>query len=233
MRSPGNSTLVGPAGAQAIHGMLEGAQEKVTGVVATAIGLVTMVRRGNHHPGRAAGRPRPHLAGAAPPRQRHPDHAARACAVVRPHPRHRLPVVDLTGRERRDRRVPGVSRVLLSGDRAVLLQAWDYAFSVAAVTILFAMLYKWLPNVSIAWGDVWSGAFTTAVLFSAGRVAIGVYLGHSAMASAYGAAGTLIVLLLWLYLLGPGPAARRRIPPAFTRSFGRELGTWRWTPAGL
>ena len=81
----------------------------------------------------------------------------------------------------------------------MLLQAWDYAFSVAVITILFAMLYKWLPNVSIAWSDVWTGALTTAVLFSAGRIAIGVYLGRSAVASAYGAAGTLIVLLLWLY----------------------------------
>jgi membrane protein len=61
------------------------------------------------------------------------------------------------------------------------------------------MLYKWLPNVQIAWKDVWIGAFITAVLFSAGRFAIGLYLGRSALASAYGAAGTLVVLLLWLY----------------------------------
>jgi len=61
------------------------------------------------------------------------------------------------------------------------------------------MLYKWLPNVPIAWKDVWMGAFITAILFSAGRFAIGLYLGRSAIASAYGAAGTLAVLLLWLY----------------------------------
>jgi membrane protein len=61
------------------------------------------------------------------------------------------------------------------------------------------MLYKWLPNVPIAWKDVWMGAFITAILFGAGRYAIGLYLGRSAIASAYGAAGTLVVLLLWLY----------------------------------
>jgi membrane protein len=72
-------------------------------------------------------------------------------------------------------------------------------FSVAAATVLFAMLYKWLPNVPIAWEDVWIGAFITAILFTAGRFAIGIYLGGSAIASAYGAAGTLAVLLLWLY----------------------------------
>jgi len=61
------------------------------------------------------------------------------------------------------------------------------------------MLYKWLPNVPIAWKDVWMGAFITAILFSAGRLVIGLYLARSAIASAYGAAGTLAVLLLWLY----------------------------------
>jgi membrane protein len=61
------------------------------------------------------------------------------------------------------------------------------------------MLYKWLPSVFIAWPDVWIGAFITAVLFTVGRFGIGGYLGRSAIASAYGAAGTLVVLLLSLY----------------------------------
>jgi membrane protein len=71
--------------------------------------------------------------------------------------------------------------------------------SLAVVTVLVAMLYKWLPNAAIAWRDVWIGALTTAVLFSVGQIAIGFYLGRSAIASAYGAAGALVVLLLWLY----------------------------------
>jgi len=85
------------------------------------------------------------------------------------------------------------------GAELLFLQMANLVFSLGAVTVLFAMLYKWLPNVPIAWKDVWLGAFITALLFSAGRIAIGVYLGRSAIASAYGAAGTLIVLLLWLY----------------------------------
>jgi membrane protein len=80
-----------------------------------------------------------------------------------------------------------------------LLYLWNPVLSVGAITVLFAMLYKWLPNVRIAWKDVWMGAFITAILFSAGRFAIGLYLGRSAISSAYGAAGTLAVLLLWLY----------------------------------
>lgn len=79
------------------------------------------------------------------------------------------------------------------------LPLWTLLGSVAVVTLLFAMLYKGLPNVSIAWTDVWTGAFVTAVLFTAGRFVIGAYLGGSAIASAYGAAGALAVLLLWLY----------------------------------
>ena len=71
--------------------------------------------------------------------------------------------------------------------------------SLMVITVIFAMLYKWLPNLPIAWRDVWLGAFATAILFEIGRVLIGLYLGRSAVASAYGAAGTIVVLFLWLY----------------------------------
>ena len=75
----------------------------------------------------------------------------------------------------------------------------DFVLAVMIFTALFAMLYKWLPNVRIAWPDVWIGALTTSVLFNLGRLAIGAYLGRSATASAYAAAGSVLVLLLWLY----------------------------------
>jgi len=91
------------------------------------------------------------------------------------------------------------SQAYLPGAAVLLLPLWNTIFSLAAATVLFAMLYKWLPSVSIAWPDVWIGAFTTAVLFTLGRFAIGVYLGGTAIASTYGAAGTLVILLLWLY----------------------------------
>lgn len=80
-----------------------------------------------------------------------------------------------------------------------LLLVVNIVFSLLVITVMFAMLYKWLPNVPIAWRDVWLGAFATAVLFEVGRVLIGLYLGRSAVASAYGAAGTVVVLFLWLY----------------------------------
>lgn len=81
----------------------------------------------------------------------------------------------------------------------LVLQICNYVFSLAVITLLVAMLYKWLPNVPIAWKDVWIGALITALLLSAGQMAIGLYLGQTAMASIYGAAGTMVILLLWLY----------------------------------
>jgi membrane protein len=87
----------------------------------------------------------------------------------------------------------------LSVTNATLVFLLDFVVALAAFTVLFAMLYKFLPHVRIAWRDVWGGALVTAVLFNVGRLAIGFYLGHSAVASTYAAAGSFVVLLLWLY----------------------------------
>jgi len=71
--------------------------------------------------------------------------------------------------------------------------------SFAFVTLLFAMIYKVLPDVEIAWSDVWVGAGVTALLFTAGKHLIGLYLGRFGVTSAYGAAGSVVVILLWVY----------------------------------
>jgi membrane protein len=83
--------------------------------------------------------------------------------------------------------------------QALLLRTLNLLVSVAAYSVLFAMLFKFLPNVRLSWHDVWRGALVTAVLFSLGQLAIGFYLGRSATTSAYAAAASLLVLLLWLY----------------------------------
>ncbi|VTT96863.1 Ribonuclease BN OS=Gloeocapsa sp. PCC 7428 GN=Glo7428_4543 PE=4 SV=1: Virul_fac_BrkB [Gemmataceae bacterium] len=70
---------------------------------------------------------------------------------------------------------------------------------VVVVTVLFALIYKFLPDAVIAWRDVWFGAAVTAVMFSLGKFLIGLYLGRAGVGSAYGAAGSLAVLLVWLY----------------------------------
>ena len=69
----------------------------------------------------------------------------------------------------------------------------------ASIACLFAVIYKVLPQAPLTWGDAWFGALFTAGLFSLGKYAIGLYLGSSAVASSFGAAGSLIALLLWIY----------------------------------
>jgi membrane protein len=80
-----------------------------------------------------------------------------------------------------------------------LLQAANFAVSLALVTVLFAMLYRILPDTWVAWTDVWTGAAVTALLFSIGKLLIGLYLGHTSPSSAFGAAGSVVVFLLWVY----------------------------------
>jgi membrane protein len=75
----------------------------------------------------------------------------------------------------------------------------DLGSSLVIFTVLFAVMFKVLPDVTTAWRDVWLGAFVTAVLFAVGKVLLGLYLGRASVTSTYGAAGSLIVLLLWVY----------------------------------
>jgi membrane protein len=80
-----------------------------------------------------------------------------------------------------------------------ILSILNFAVSLALLSVLFAAIYKVLPDRAIAWGDVIVGAVVTALLFTIGKTLIGWYLGSSAIASSYGAAGGLIVLLFWVY----------------------------------
>ena len=80
-----------------------------------------------------------------------------------------------------------------------LLQLINFLVSFAIVTLLFAMIYKLLPDRSIQWSDVWIGAIITSLLFTIGKFVIGVYLGKSDVGIAYGAAGSLVVMLMWVY----------------------------------
>jgi membrane protein len=82
---------------------------------------------------------------------------------------------------------------------APLLHFLDFLFSLAVVTVLFAMIFKVLPEMKIRWGDVWAGASLTALLFTVGKFAIGFYVGKSVSTSSYGAAGSLVVVVAWIY----------------------------------
>jgi membrane protein len=107
---------------------------------------------------------------------------------------------------------------------ALILQVLNFLISFALISVLFAAIYKVLPDAPLSWRDVLLGAVITAMLFNLGKFLIGLYLGHSAMASSYGAAGALIIVLMWIYysaqifLLGAEltkvNASRRGSPPA-------------------
>jgi membrane protein len=85
------------------------------------------------------------------------------------------------------------------GELQASIIAVDVSLSLIISTALFALVYKYIPQERMNWRDVWVGALVTAILFNIGKFAIGYYLGKSAFASVYGAAGSLLVLLLWVY----------------------------------
>lgn len=84
-------------------------------------------------------------------------------------------------------------------DNEILLGSVNFIVSFVVITFLFALIYKMVPDARIAWDDVWIGAGVTALLFMAGKFLIGLYIIYSAEGSAYGAAGSLVVLMIWVY----------------------------------
>jgi len=80
-----------------------------------------------------------------------------------------------------------------------LWQVVNFVFSLVSITVLFALIFKYIPDAEIKWRDVWLGAIVTAGLFTVGKVLLGLYLGKAAVGSSYGAAGSLIALVVWVY----------------------------------
>lgn len=80
-----------------------------------------------------------------------------------------------------------------------LLRVADLGVGLVVITVLFALLFKVMPDVRVRWREVWLGALVTAVLFTVGRYLIALYLGHATIAKNYGAAGSLVALLIWIY----------------------------------
>jgi membrane protein len=93
----------------------------------------------------------------------------------------------------------GLTQVTGLAKIGVIGHALSFCLSFAVIMLLFAMIYKVLPDVEIRWGDVWVGALGTALLFTVGKLLIGLYLGHASVGSAYGAAGSLVVFVVWVY----------------------------------
>jgi membrane protein len=87
----------------------------------------------------------------------------------------------------------------LFADFAWLLRMLDITVSLGMISVMFALMYKILPRVKISWHDVWIGSIATALLFAVGKFLVGLYIGRSQVASSFGAAGSLVVVLVWVY----------------------------------
>ncbi len=190
--------LIGENGREAIDAMIQGARKPAAGIIATVIGVVTLLL--------AAGG----LFGQL-------QDALNTIWEVQPKPGRGI-MGTIKDRFLSFSMVLGVGFLLLvslmisaalsavgtlvAGDayaETLLWQLVNFVVSFVATTLLFAMIFKILPDVKIAWRDVAIGAVATAALFALGRFAISLYLGKAAPESTYGAAGSLVALLLWVY----------------------------------
>ena len=119
----------------------------------------------------------------------------------------------------------GVSKLqinLLPGITPVW-QLLNFAISFGFITLLFALIYYYLPDVKILWKDVWIGAIMTALLFTIGKFAIGLYLGRGSLGSAYGAAGSLIVFLAWVFYSAQILLFGAELTQVYARKRGRSI----------
>jgi membrane protein len=190
--------LVGPEGALAVQSLLEGASHRRAGILATALGGITFVVAAT---------------GAFLELQA----ALNTIWRVTPNPRANIRGF-LLDRVRSFGLVVAIGFLLMVSlavtAALAALNAWlarrspsiplawsgvNALASLAVSTALFALLYRFLPDVRLRWRDVTTGAFVTAVLFTIGQQLIGLYLGQSGVASSYGAAGSVMILLLWVY----------------------------------
>ncbi|HZY18113.1 MAG TPA: YihY/virulence factor BrkB family protein [Ramlibacter sp.] len=103
----------------------------------------------------------------------------------------------------------------------VLLQVLNLVVSLGILTVLFALIFKFMPSTQVAWRDVWVGAIATAVLFEIGKLGIGLYIGKSGMDETFQAAGALVVLLVWVYYA----AQIFLLGAEFTKSYADEHGS--------
>ena len=109
---------------------------------------------------------------------------------------------------------------------SAILHAVNTALSLVVITVLFALIFKYLPDTEVLWSDVWIGAAFTSALFTLGKFVIGLYLGHSTVSSVYGAAGSVVVLMVWVYYA----AQIFFFGAELTQAYARRHGSWRERP---
>ena len=111
------------------------------------------------------------------------------------------------------------------GSSEAVAHAFDFLVSFASVTVAFALIYKFIPRTPVRWHDVWIGAAVTSALFAVGKMALGVYLGKSSVGSSFGAFGSLVVVMVWVYY----SAQIFLLGAEFTRVYAEQWGSRRET----
>ena len=104
-----------------------------------------------------------------------------------------------------------------------VLGAVHFVVSLGVIVLLFTLMFRYLPDVHIAWRDAWVGATVTALLFVIGKFLIGFYLGNSAVGSTYGAAGSLVILLLWIYYASQILFFGAELTQVYARRYGSRI----------
>ncbi len=104
-----------------------------------------------------------------------------------------------------------------------LFQLLSFLVPFAVLTLLFAMIYKFLPDAHIAWGDVWIGSIITALMFAVGQFLLGFYLGTASFESTYGAAGSIVALLVWIFYSAQILLIGAEITQVYARRYGSQI----------
>ncbi|MFP4090560.1 MAG: YihY/virulence factor BrkB family protein [Cyclobacteriaceae bacterium] len=118
-------------------------------------------------------------------------------------------------------RFSSILELIFSEYTIYLIQLASTATYIAIVTIVFALVFKLLPDARVRWRDVWVGSIVTTILFVIGKELIGIYLGASSFSSTYGAAGSLVIILIWIYY----SAVIFLIGAEFTKAYSERVGT--------
>jgi hypothetical protein len=111
----------------------------------------------------------------------------------------------------------------LMPSQSIIWQIVNFVVSIAIITTLFALIFKYLPDVNVAWKPVWVGAIATGILFTIGKWGLGLYLGKASTVSAYGAMGSLVALLLWVYYSSQIVFFGAELTQVYAKSIGEEI----------
>jgi len=106
----------------------------------------------------------------------------------------------------------------------IIWQILNFAVSLGLVTLMFAIIFRALPDVKIPWKDVWLGSFITAILFLVGQVLIGIYIGFTNVGSSYGAASSLVVILVYIYYSAQIVFLGAEITQVYANTYGSKMG---------